>query len=97
MLTWLKEGLKKQGLFGIVAGGCSIAGVLPMIFKFEEHETIWALTFTGFFIAFCVLLNYCFYSQQILKDEVNRCSKAKSELEKSLLKDRRSSRKGKKS
>ena len=42
-------------------------------------------------------LNYCFYSQQILKDEVNRCSEAKSELEKSILKKRRSSKKGKKS
>ena len=96
MVAWRETGLAKAGLFTHFASFCSIAGFLVFIYEklgFKDNDAlIWALTFTGFLTVFFMLFNYCVYAQGVLHDEVKRCAAAKSKLEDSLLKKRRSTR-----
>lgn len=60
-----------------------------------EPPTLWAFTFTTMAGILAIMVRHCGHRQRILSDEVERCCKAKAELERQMLKHRKSShRKG---
>ena len=54
---------------------------------------IWSASITLGFYVFFGLLNYCWYAQMIMQDEIDRVTKIKARLETQVLKKRRSSKK----
>jgi hypothetical protein len=92
MIRWIRTSIEKHGLFNYVASAIGLAAALPYLYSLEESVKIWAYTVTAFATIFFMLLNYCFYSQSVYKDEVKRCAAAKSQLEKAVLKARKSSK-----
>ena len=57
---------------------------------------IWDLTVTVSIWSLFGILGYCIYAQNIMQDEINRMSVAKVKLEKTLLNNRRTSKKKRK-
>jgi hypothetical protein len=57
---------------------------------------LWASTITVSIGLIWLVIMYCTYHQGILRDEITRCAAAKENLEKTLLRNRNSSKKGKK-
>ncbi|MBX3611120.1 MAG: hypothetical protein KF871_14610 [Hydrogenophaga sp.] len=53
--------------------------------------TLWAITFTTMAGVLALMVRHCAHRQGILTDEVERCCKAKAELERQVLKLRKSS------
>jgi hypothetical protein len=55
---------------------------------------LWAYTVTFVLLLFFWLLNYCFYAQSLMQDEINRITDVKREYEEIILKNRLSSKRG---
>ncbi len=101
-LKIFRDRVSKLGIFGLFSAFVGVVVGLDYIYK--EYLTngaeptdaiIWAFTAAFGFLMIFGLLNYCVYAQGILQDEVDRVSKVKSQLENSILHNRKSSaRKG---
>jgi RsiW-degrading membrane proteinase PrsW (M82 family) len=67
---------------------------------FEQQKgsapLVWGLSVAFFLFLFFGLLNYCWYAQSVLEDEIERITQVKARLESQLLKTRLSSSKRKK-
>ena len=96
MLRWIGTKISATGLssqlFGGIGFASSIITICQAIGADQDPTMRWAMTVAFFFSLFLMLINVCAYSQGVLRDEVNRCAKAKSKLEKSLLNKRKSSK-----
>jgi hypothetical protein len=60
-----------------------------------REPLVWALTFSTACFAFFGILNYCWFAQSLLQDEIDRITAVKARLEGQILSKRLSSRKGK--
>lgn len=56
---------------------------------------VWAFTVALTLYIFIGILNYCFFAQLIMQDEINRIAAIKARLEAQILKKRKSSKKRK--
>lgn len=95
---FLKEKVTKASAAGTFATYCGAVAALDYFYKeYWEGPTtepiIWAVSVTFGVYAFLGLLNYCWYSQSIMQDEINRITAIKARLEAQILKRRQSSRK----
>ena len=82
--------------FGSLMAICTIGPGLDWLWQAvmgadSNPPTLWVLTFLTMAAILALMARYCGYRQRILSDEVERCCKAKSELERQVLKHRKSS------
>lgn len=98
---YIKENVTKASTFvgfatfvGLVVG---LDYVWTTYFAVERGRDplVWALTFSTACFAFFGLLNYCWFAQSLLQDEIDRITAVKARLEGQVLSKRLSSRKGK--
>ena len=97
MLEKIRKTVESIGLVGLFASFLTIAVSFDYIYKEylnianSNTPIIWACTIALGIVAFVGLLNYCVYAQSIVKDEIERVSEAKANLEAQILRKRLSS------
>lgn len=100
-IFFLKEKVTKANTFVVFATFVSLVLGLDYIwntyFAIERGHgpLVWALTCATATWAFFGLLNYCWFAQSLLQDEINRITAVKARLERQILSKRLSSRKSK--
>lgn len=94
----------QRGIATLSAGFITFIGLLSALSGIYKDwfvgdnrgAVLWAFTVALTLYVFGLLLSYCFLAQTVLRDEIDRVSKAKSDLESLVLSKRQSSRKRKK-
>lgn len=90
---------------GVVQGFATFVGTLGGLWYIFDvfveggdplHPLIWASTVTLFAFVMFGMFSYCAYAQLLMKDEIDRITLVKGEMERLLLKRRLSSQGGKK-
>ncbi|MCA0938236.1 hypothetical protein LCL85_22115 [Vibrio alginolyticus] len=98
MLEKIRKNVESIGYIGLFGSFVTIVGFFDYIYKEylggEGNNTpvIWACTIGLGIVAFFGLLNYCVYAQSIVRDEIERVSKAKARLEEQVMRKRLSSK-----
>jgi len=104
MLTKIRKKISSVSLFNLFVGGIGTIVGLDYIYRVfldndakNQEPLIWAFSVTSGVFLLIGVMNYCAYGQGIMQDEIDRISRAKSELEKKVLKTRRTSKPRRKS
>lgn len=95
---FIREKVVGWGIFGITATFLGTLASLDYAYQTywsgEPASSItWAATVTLGFYLFVGLLNYCWFAQSAMQDEIDRMSRVKARLEEQFLSNRGSSKK----
>ena len=95
---FVKEKVTGLGAVSTFATYCGAVVALDYIYKEyvvgpTTEPIIWAISVTFGVYSFIGLLNYCWFTQSIMQDEIDRITAIKARLEAQVLKKRQSSRK----
>lgn len=95
---FIKERIISFGAIGTFFAFISAVIALDYIYKTywvgpTTEPIVWALTVILTLYIFIGILNYCFFAQLIMQEEINRISAIKARLEAQILKKRQSSKK----
>ena len=99
--AYLKANVTKASTFAWFATFVSLVAALDYVWNTYFAVTrgreplVWALTVALALFIFFALLNYCWFAQSLLQDEIDRITLVKARLENQILSRRISSNKGK--